>query len=86
MAKGGGLDKLSALVQSAGQPLTKEEQEEMAADEEQLAADVKKVLDYAEKLVGKEGGIFDMQVLVEACAEELRNQIRDEAEGGDDDA
>lgn len=42
---------------------------------------VQKMLDLAEQLTG--GNIFDMQVLVSACAEELRIQIREEVEESD---
>lgn len=78
---GKGLDNLSALVTGASQPPTAEEQAQMDADEAKLAKDVQKVLDYAEKIVGKDAGIFDVQILIESCAEALREQIRDEAEG-----
>lgn len=83
---GKGLDKLSTLVRGASSPPTKveqAEQEEQDEDEEKLAADAQKVLDFAAKLVGEDAGIFDLQILIETCAEELRNQIRDEAEGDD---
>lgn len=80
---GKGLDKLSTLVRGASVPPSKADQKEQDSDDAELAADMQKVLDFAAGLVGEKAGIFDLQILIEACAEELRNQIRDEAEGDD---
>lgn len=81
---GKGLDKLSALVSGASKPPTREEQQQQEKDEEQVAADAQKVLDYAASVVGEDAGIFDLQILIEYCAEELRNQIREASEGDGD--
>lgn len=79
MAGKGGLSRLSALVQGASEPLSPEEEAEAERDEAKLAADTQKVLDFAAKIAG-EDSIFDIQILIESCAEELRTQIRDQAE------
>jgi len=72
-------DKLGAL----GQLMTeaaKAEPSKLSGDE-QLAHDMERILKLAEQLAGD--NIFDMQFLIEACAEELRNQIRESVEGVD---
>lgn len=80
--KSGGLDKLSALVRRSHEPLSAEEQQLADADEEKLNADATKVLEFAEKLAGGES-IFDLQILIETCAEMVRDQIREQVEGED---
>ncbi len=81
MAKDG-LDKLSQLIGggtsvpiSGGAAGGAEE----ADDDSALAEDAEKVLSFAAKLAGE--NIFDLQALIEFCAEELRVQIREAAEG-----
>lgn len=47
-----------------------------------LQADIEKTLEYVRVLAGDD--IFDMQILVEESARELREQIREEFDGEDD--
>lgn len=47
--------------------------------DEKLAEDAQKILDLVASLAGE--NIFDMQVLIEFCADELRSQIREQTEG-----
>jgi hypothetical protein len=79
-----GLSKLASLVGggSAAEPPRSQAASSMRADEdveEKLAEDAQKVLDLVHRLAGD--NLFDMQVLVEFCADELRGQIRESLEG-----
>jgi len=65
-----GVNALSKLVSGSGAPPANED-----ADDAKLEADVGKMLELVESLAGED--VFDMQILIEACAEELREQIRD---------
>jgi hypothetical protein len=84
-----GLDKLSTLMHEADKPLSAAEQQQLEADEAAFLADVDRVLKYAtqaaSKTAGEEASIFDVQALIEGCAESLREQIRDEVEGEEED-
>ena len=69
---GGGVSALSELVnKTASRPPSGPSEEAM---EEKLDADVSKLLELVSRLAGED--LFDMQTLIEACAEELREQIR----------
>lgn len=75
-----GLDKLSLLISGKPNttPLTKNtvfKPETPDRAEEKLLVDVEKVITFAQKLAGE--NIFDVQLLIETCAEELRDNIRD---------
>jgi hypothetical protein len=80
------LDKLSALM-GGGVDLGGRQQapdrgdggRSEDGDEEKIAEDAQKVLDLVASLAGE--NIFDMQVLIEFCADELRSQIREQTEG-----
>jgi hypothetical protein len=84
-----GIEKLSRLMHEAEQPLSVAEQQQLEADEARFLADVDAVMKYATSVANKSSGgeasIFDVQMLIEACAESLREEIRDEAEGEGDD-
>lgn len=83
--RGPSLDRLSSLV-SGAKKMSPEEQAEAEADEAKVMADVKKVLDYAAKIIpGGMENIFGMQMVIELAAEEIREQIRDMVEGDEDD-
>lgn len=75
----GDKDKLGVL----GELLQQSDQDppSKTSGEEQLAHDAERILKLAEQLAGE--NLFDMQVLIEFCAEEIRSQIRDEVEGDD---
>lgn len=75
-----GLDNLSLLISGKTNtaPLSKNtvfKPEAPDRAEEKLLIDVEKVITFAQKLAGD--NIFDVQVLIETCAEELRENIRD---------
>lgn len=72
-------DKLTGLAALAQGTLPPEDPEEA---EEQLMKDTKAILEHALQLAGDD--LFQMQALIENCAEELRGQIQDLVEGGDD--
>jgi len=69
-------DKLGALGQLMQKP--KEGDMPKVSGEEQLALDAERALKLVEQLAGDD--LFDMQVLIEFCAEEIRNSIRDEVD------
>lgn len=75
------LDRLSALmgggVDRNSERSTAPDQDD--GDDEKIAEDAQKMLDLASTLAGE--NIFDMQVLIEFCADELRSQIREQSEG-----
>lgn len=73
------LNKLSQLVK-AGDPQTRQSgvPAEMN-DEGKIAEDAQQILDFVNTLAGD--NIFDAQILIEYCAEELRVQIRELVEG-----
>lgn len=79
------VNKLSELMGGAdperGSPPTRTTTVESGEGEEKLAEDAQKILDLVALLAGE--NIFDMQVLVEFCADELRSQIREQVEGED---
>lgn len=87
MAKDG-LDKLSSLMSGAqssppgsmhggggGGPTD--------PDEIKLMKDAQRVIQFATQVAGKDSDIFDVQILVETCAEMVRDQIREEVTGGE---
>jgi hypothetical protein len=80
------LARLSQLVkgeESASGPMSEQEIAEMEAQEAQADKVIQKVL----RFVGDQpdcDDVFVAQELVEACAEELRNRIRDMVEGEDE--
>jgi hypothetical protein len=76
MAKDG-LSKLSALVNGVSTP--PQDTDEGSGVDEKVEKDAQTLLEKAAELTGD--NIFDMQVLIEFCAEELRAQIRDTFEG-----
>jgi hypothetical protein len=51
-------------------------------EDEKMIADMQKVLDFASSIAGD--NIFDTQLLIMNCAEELRAQIRESAEESDE--
>lgn len=78
-----GLSKLASLVGGGAaepaRPRTPQSADLGTDDEEKLAEDAQRVLDLVHRLAGD--NLFDMQVLVEFCADELRGQIRESVEG-----
>lgn len=80
-----GLDKLSSLLSGSppsAAPARPAFSEPTDLSDEKLSRDVEKVLTFAQKLAGD--NVFDLQTLIETCAEELRDNIRDMVEGGED--
>lgn len=71
----GALGTLGQLLEAAKSDQPK------SSGEEQLAHDAERILKLAEQLAGD--NIFDMQFLIEYCADEIRTQIREEVEGED---
>ena len=79
-----GIDKLSGLLGKTGSTPTQAVSAEAPKQlsEEQITAEIDALLKY---VAGRTGGdIFAMQDLIEAGADELRIQIRDEIENGGD--
>lgn len=66
MSKDDPMSRLADLTRTGAPPEDKLE--------EKLSSDIAAILDHAEQLAGD--NIFDMQILIEAAAEELREQIR----------
>lgn len=74
------LEKLSALV-NGGKPLSEEDVRKLEQQDAEAVKAIDTVLKFVAAMPGVEADIFAMQELVESCAEELRAQIRDMAEG-----
>lgn len=84
MAKENPLDKLSTLVGGTSQPPGARHDADaddgpIEEDEKKLLEDAGAVLKFARQRVGKDSDIFDLQILIEMCAELVRDQIREEA-------
>jgi hypothetical protein len=75
-----GLGKLASLMGGGGAPVPSRSMGvDEAGDDEKLVEDAQKVLDLVNKLAGD--NLFDMQTLLEFCADELRASIRESIEG-----
>jgi hypothetical protein len=75
-----GLDKLSQLVRRGNSSTPEDIREEEEEEEARTVEEIDGVLRYVGSRTRPEGDIFEMQALIEAAAEELRNQIREMAE------
>lgn len=69
-----GLSKLAALM--GGGDDTGSSSAEQAEGEQKLLEDVGKVLQLVVRIAGD--NLFDQQILIEECAQQLRDQIREE--------
>lgn len=76
-----GLGKLASLMGggAAAPAPARSMGAEAGGDEEKLVEDAQKVLDFVNKLAGD--NLFDMQTLIEFCADEVRGSIRESIEG-----
>jgi hypothetical protein len=77
------LERLAGLV-NGDEPVTAEAVEKMEQQDRESVEDINAVLKFVSARRRVNADIFVMQELVEACAEELRIQIRDMVEGEDD--
>jgi len=76
------LEKLAGLV-NGDEPVTEESVAKMEQQDKEAVEDINAVLKFVAARRRVNSDIFVMQELVEACAEELRGQIREMAEGDD---
>jgi len=77
------LDALAGLINN-GETLSDEQIAQIDEQDAAVVAEINAVLKFVSRRPGVEANIFAMQELVEACAEELRNQIREMVEGDDE--
>ncbi len=77
--KNNSLSALGKLVAGSNRP---GEPDDDGNRDEKLEEDIGKVMALVAELAGED--IFDMQFLIEACSEEVREQIRADAQGEED--